>query len=243
MSFLRYLAGLAALALILGSVGAASHAWVARLRPDWSGALARLAEIIVGLCGVICVLELLGSVSLFRTAAVVPVLSILGLTAWWAARRHPMKEPVQSDLAPAPRSPILMQRITVVALACVAADWATRVIDAYHHGMTNVDTLWYHLPDAARFVQDGSITPLHFFDPETVTAFYPAMSELIHGFGILVMGNDVLSPAINLGWLALALLGRVVRRKALRCSTHHPHRSRRVGGHAGVGHNATRRGI
>ena len=203
---MRYLAGFAALALILGSVGAASHAWIARLRPDWSGALARLAEIIVGLCGIIFVLELLGSVSLFRTAAVVPVLSILGLTAWWAARRNPVVEPVKGELAPAHRSPILMQRITVVALACVAADWATRAINAYHQGMTNVDTLWYHLPDAARFVQDGSITPLHFFDPETVTAFYPATSELIHGLGILLMGNDVLSPAINLGWLVLAML-------------------------------------
>ena len=99
-----------------------------------------------------------------------------------------------------------MRRLTALALACVAADWATRVVNAYHQGMTNVDTLWYHLPDAARFVQDGSVTPLHFFDLETVTAFYPATSELMHGFGILLMGNDVLSPAINLGWLALALL-------------------------------------
>ena len=206
MSFVRYLGGLAALALVLGSVGAASHAWVARLRPDWSGALARLAEVIVGLAGMICVLELLGSVSLFRFAAVVPVLTILGLLAWWAARRKPALEPVGREIPATPGSPLLMRRVTVVALACVAADWATRVINAFHQGMTNVDTLWYHLPDAARFVQDGSITPLHFFDLETVTAFYPATSELMHGFGIIVMGNDVLSPAINLGWLALALL-------------------------------------
>ncbi len=126
MSFVRYLAGLAALALILGSVGAASHAWIARLRPDWSGALARLAEIIVGLCGLVVVLELLGSVSLFRTAAVVPVLFILGLLALWVARRHPVTEPLRGELAATPRSPIMMQRVTVVALACVAADSATR---------------------------------------------------------------------------------------------------------------------
>ena len=206
MSAVRYLAGLAALALVLGSLGAASHAWVARLRPGWSGALARLAEVIVGLSGMICVLELLGSVSLFRFAAVVPVLTVLGLLAWWAAGRNPALEPVEREIPPTPGSPLLMRRITVVALACVAADWATRVINAYHQGMTNVDTLWYHLPDAARFVQDGSITPLHFFDLETVTAFYPATSELIHGFGILLMGNDILSPVINLGWLALAML-------------------------------------
>ena len=39
-----------------------------------------------------------------------------------------------------------------------------------------------------------------------MTAFFPANSELIHGLGILLMGNDVLSPLVNIGWLALALL-------------------------------------
>ncbi len=109
--------------------------------------------------------------------------------------------------------------------------------------MTNVDTLWYHLPDAARFVQDGSITPLHFFDLETVTAFYPATSELIHGLGILLMGNDVLSPVINFGWLALRAVGCVVRGQGLRRTTHHAHRGRCIDGHARVGHNATGWGI
>ena len=99
-----------------------------------------------------------------------------------------------------------MNLVAVLAVALVAADWATRTIDAYHHGMTTPDTLWYHLPQAARFVQDGSIIPLHFFDLGLVTAFYPTNSELFHGMGILLMGNDVLSPALNSCWLALALL-------------------------------------
>ncbi len=36
--------------------------------------------------------------------------------------------------------------------------------------------------------------------------FYPANSELLHAVGILFMGNDLLSPLINLGWMALTLL-------------------------------------
>ncbi len=62
------------------------------------------------------------------------------------------------------------------------------------------------MPFAARFVQDHSITPLHYFDAQAVTVFYPASSELIHSLGILLMGNDVLSPLINTLWLGLALL-------------------------------------
>jgi hypothetical protein len=99
-----------------------------------------------------------------------------------------------------------MNVLAVVVVSLVLADWATRTVDAYHHGMTTVDTLWYHLPLAARFVQDGSITPIHFLDLELVTAFYPANSELFHGLGILLMGNDVFSPVLNSCWLALALL-------------------------------------
>ena len=206
----RYLAGIVGLLLVIVPIGTASHAWVSRLRPDWSGGIARLAEIVVGLAVILCVLELVGSISLFRTAVVVPVLAVVGLTGWWAARRG--SRVASSRAAPnevvrlAPGSSTSTNVVAVVVVSLVVADWATRTVDAYHHGMTTIDTLWYHLPLAARFVQEGSITPLHFLDLELVTAFYPANSELFHGLGILLMGNDVLSPLVNSGWLALALL-------------------------------------
>lgn len=65
MSLPRYLAGIIGLLAVIVPVGAASHAWVSRLRPDWSGAMARLAEIIVGLAATLAVLELVGSISIF----------------------------------------------------------------------------------------------------------------------------------------------------------------------------------
>ena len=205
----RYLAGLGALLLVAVPIGAASHAWVSRLRPDWFGALARLAEIVVGLALTLCVMEILGSVSLFETAAVLPALAVVGCAGWWAAQRIPRR--ASAGTAPPavrepPKSPHSMNLVALAAVAVVAADWATRTVDAYHHGMSNIDTLWYHLPFAARFVQSHTITPLHFFDLETVTAFFPASSELFHALGILLMGNDVLSPLVNIGWLSLALL-------------------------------------
>jgi hypothetical protein len=96
--------------------------------------------------------------------------------------------------------------MAVLAVTIVSADWATRTVDAYNHGMTTTDTLWYHMPFAARFVQQGTILPLHYVDSQSVTVFFPATSELFHALGILFMGNDVLSPLINSGWMAIALL-------------------------------------
>jgi hypothetical protein len=62
------------------------------------------------------------------------------------------------------------------------------------------------MPFAARFVQQGTIVPLHYVDNDAVTVFFPASSELFHALGILFMGNDILSPFINSAWMALALL-------------------------------------
>jgi hypothetical protein len=72
--------------------------------------------------------------------------------------------------------------------------------------MNGFDTMWYHAPFAARFAQQGSINALHFTDPEYLHWFYPQNSELLHSTGIVLFDRDLLSPLINMGWLALALL-------------------------------------
>jgi hypothetical protein len=102
----------------------------------------------------------------------------------------------------------------------VTAPWLAWTLFAYAHGMATVDTLWYHLPFAARFTQLGSILHLQYFDADPVTVFYPADSELLHGLGLALFHSDFLSPLVNLGWGALALaagwaIGRPFGRGAL----------------------------
>ena len=70
---------------------------------------------------------------------------------------------------------------------------------------TTPDSLWYHLPVAARFAQDGSIYRLHYVDAGSLTVFYPATSELVHAAGMIFLGNDFASLLLNMGWLSLAL--------------------------------------
>jgi hypothetical protein len=89
----------------------------------------------------------------------------------------------------------------------VVAGWSARTLLNLDRGMIGFDTLWYHMPFAARFVQDASIVHLHFTDPLYLNWFYPQSSELLHGLGILLFRHhDVLSPLLNLGFLGLALL-------------------------------------
>ena len=94
----------------------------------------------------------------------------------------------------------------LAAVSLVVAEWAPGTVEAYRTGMNTIDTIWYHMPFAAQFAQSGSITSLQNINNDNVVAFYPASSEVVHAVGIVLLGNDLLSPIVNLGWLAMALL-------------------------------------
>jgi len=87
LTLIRFGEGLVLMAIAFGPIGAAVFVWRARLLPSWSGAPARLLEVIVGLTAVLAICELLGTLFLFRIAAVVPALAITGTVGWYAGRR------------------------------------------------------------------------------------------------------------------------------------------------------------
>ncbi len=208
MTIGRYLAGIVLLAVALVPIQAASYCWRRRFLVGWRGAQARLAEIIADLAVVVLVSEVLGSVHLFRVAPVVITLAVLGFVGIWSARRFAQRPTTDEgpDVRRSRPAPRIANVASLVALSAVIAEWSTKTVYAYNHGMVSTDTLWYHMPFAARFVQEGSITALHYVDSEPVTVFFPSSSELFHSVGIMMMGNDVLSPLLNTLWLGLALL-------------------------------------
>ena len=205
----RYAEGVLLLLVALVPLHAASYLWRSRLLAGWIGAPARLAEIISDLTAIVLVSEILGSVHEYRVGSIIAALAAVGLVGSWAARRLSVRSAFDADATPRPVAEPARRWANAGALlatSIVVAEWATQTVAAYHHGMLSVDTLWYHMPEAARFVQDGSITALHYVDSQPITPFYPASSELFHSLGILTMGNDVLSPLLNMLWLGLALL-------------------------------------
>ena len=206
MSLGRYLIGVAALLCVLGSLGVGAAAVRRYLLPDWRGAHARLAEIVTGCALLVAIMEVLGTVGLFR---LVPMLvgSIavgsalrLGLTSRSGAR---VARP--AAVRPGVSATVLIL-ITVAGLVVVLLLWTGRSLRSFEHGIRGADSIFYHLPHAASYAQTGQIGAIRYTDFDYLNGLYPATSELFHALGIVLMGNDVLSPGINLIWLALTLL-------------------------------------
>jgi hypothetical protein len=190
------------LAGVVGSLGLGSVRMRRRLVPTWSGAPARLAEAVLGFSALVVVLQVLGIAGVLSTwttlsacGALGAVMAFLGTCAF-----PPKRDATRAWVRPG----------TLIAIAVVAwlvLLWAGPVLVSLHRGIVDGDSLWYHMPFAARFAQDSSITGLQFDGPYYLSWFYPANAELVHAFGLLVAGNrDVLSPLISLIWLALAVL-------------------------------------
>jgi hypothetical protein len=172
--------------------------------PAWDGALARLVELVVGSALLVTVVELLGSVGALHRWTVVAVSVLAAAVAWALARRHGVVTPSSSGRGR--RRPDILPGVVLAAMApFVLAPWVRQVADAVRLGMLEYDTLWYHLPFAARFVQDGwIIRPHHVGNPPD--AFLPATSELFHAVGMLAFATDVVSPFLNLGWAGVFVL-------------------------------------
>jgi hypothetical protein len=230
----RYALGVAGLAVICASLALAAIAIRRRILPDWNGAPARLAEAVTGLAALIAILELLGTVGLFRLG---PVLVASVLVAFVARRRaapgSPAPWPTWIRAVRAPDSPssasvgpkappsgaadktkspvltrveVILTGLAILAAATVVAEWGALTIQSYNVGIRGFDSLWYHLPWAASFAQTGNVVSLRFTDVEYLTPFYPATAEMLHGLGIVLLGRDTLSPGLNLGWLGLVFL-------------------------------------
>ncbi len=199
----RYVLGTAALVVVLGSLALAAVGLRRRWLADWTGAPARLAEVVIGLALLIGILELLGTVGLFELGPVVIATGLAATVTWRWLRSGPRSA---RRRARPERDSLATTALALLAGAAVIAEWAALSIQSYDVGIRGFDSLWYHLPWAASFAQSGSITSLHFTDVEYLTAFYPATSELLHGLGILLLARDTLSPAFNLAWLGLTLL-------------------------------------
>jgi len=202
MSFGHYLAGSIELIAVAAAMGFAAVGLRRRLLPGFAGASARLAEVVLGLSLLVVTLELVGVVGLYRPGWVLLATLLVGLAVGFAVR--PAGEGIQ---LPSPVVGPYALGAAVVAAVLVIAHWAMPTQTGLDIGMYLPNTTWQNAPFAARFVQDHQVGALHFTEVLNLTVwFYPQNSELLHSAGILFLGNDFLSPLLNIGWAALCLL-------------------------------------
>jgi hypothetical protein len=173
--------------------------------PSWRGPLAVLAAAILALSVLVVVVELLGAVGLFRRWALLTALAVAaGMTMWLERRSAPRSETTAA--ASSGRRLELTDAVVLGAALLLAFEpYLRRIGTVYRRGMLEWDTHWYHAPVAARFAETGDLTQLHAVN-NSADSFLPFNTELLHAVGMVATGRDVLSPLVNLGWLALAVL-------------------------------------
>src|SRR5207248_4050256 len=105
----------------------------------------------------VVVSEALGSVGLFRPLPVAVTAAAVGVAASALSRPRVVASEEQRGEMRGRRSAFdpISAALAVSGTAFVVARWASPFSDIVHHGLRNFDTLHYHLPFAARFLQPG----------------------------------------------------------------------------------------
>jgi hypothetical protein len=202
MNVVDYLSGIFFLGVLVAAFATSAHRLRLALLPGWNGAPATLGTVVLGLALAVVSAELLGCFGLLDTPAllVVSVSTALGL-------RFSRLPPIDGPAPPAPPVGRLGLGLAMAAALLSAVHWAGPVLQSLDVGIYRQDSTWYHLPFAAWFAQTGSVTGLLQTDPLKLAVwYYPLNSELLHAIGMVVLGNDLLSPLLNFGWMGVGLL-------------------------------------
>jgi hypothetical protein len=200
-----YLLGLLELVALACALAFGACRVRALLLAGWSGAPARLAELVLAVAALVWVSEALGTIGAFTEYAVLGAGVAVGIGAGVIATRLACSRPA-GPAPPGPPAWSVAKLVAVLAVAAVVAGWMVPTLGTFAAGMDRADSLWYHMPLAARFVQTGYLGHIYFFDPVFLASFYPANSEVTHAVPILFFARDIVSPVMNLGWLAVGLL-------------------------------------
>jgi hypothetical protein len=211
VTFGRWLLGVVLLATIAIALTLGARAVRRRFVPELDGPTAVLADAILAVGGLILLAEVLGVAGILDAVPLVVGAVALGAGGAALGRRGPRgggraAAGGGAAAAAAARSGRMVTWLAAGGAALVCAAWVRRTLVSLDVGIGGVDSLWYHLPFAAQFAREGSVTSIPYVDLEFLTAFYPANVELLHAVGMVLFGTAAISPLVNLAALALAFL-------------------------------------
>lgn len=196
-----------------------------RLVPRLGGPEALLADIVLVVSLVTVVAEVLGAVGWFAPWPLAVSLLAVAAPVWQLGRvgsgvDDPADEAARS--APGERTdrsfePGWSRWVVAVGAAAVGVGWLRTLPPAYRHGIIEWDSVWYHLPAAADFVQSGSFGQTRIYGADIAVATYPFGSEVFHAIGMLVTGSDIASPLLNIAWAGVFVIAAHVFGRRHRC--------------------------
>jgi hypothetical protein len=203
-SFGSYIGGSLALIGIVAALALGGF-WLRRwIVPEFTGALARLAEATLAVAMLVVCLEVLGSLSALYFGWIVLLCIGVGLGATALGRA---KAGGRGREVAAPRVETIALLIALGVASWTVAEWTFPTQSSLDFGMFGGDTTWYHMPFSAFIAQEHSTVHLHYTDPLRLAAwFYPASTELINASTIVLFKSDWLAPLQNMIWLPIGLL-------------------------------------
>jgi hypothetical protein len=200
----RSVIGVLAIVLAFGPLVVGTRRLRARLLPTWSGPPGVLVQFVLVLTACLVVILGLGVIGWYSLVPTTLALAAIGIGCYYIGGRLDART-VDVPVVVPERLGRPARLVAVISISLVAATWGARTYVALSHGMVSIDSLWYHLPLAARYSELHSITGV-FHDVDNLSGFYPVNVELLHSLGMVFLGNDLLSMVMNLGWGIVALL-------------------------------------
>jgi hypothetical protein len=210
MNVADYVAGFAALSLILlpwAFSATRLHRW---LLPEWTGAAGVLVAAIFWVSGILVLAELLGGFGAFSRWSMAGASAGTAVAALALVPRRASPNPPLSAgktwVSARSRTDWVALVLAALCLVGVSAAMLGRDARVLHTGPTDVDSLDYHLTNSADFVRTGSIDHLHQTAASDANVYYPFDDELLDAVGMLGPHPDVATLGLNIGFAWLALL-------------------------------------
>ena len=142
-------------------------------------------------------LGLLGIFGRWQLIAGAAVIAIVSELIW----RH-SGSPVTSNV----HGQVRFDRWAMAGLVLVLAGWLAGTQVGWNAALIGFDTLTYHMPFALSFAFEDGLRNYTFVDVSYLHHFYPAGTEMLHAIGIALVGRDLLSVFLNLGFALITML-------------------------------------
>ena len=200
LAFPAYLFDASLALLCIASLTVAGRAGQLRFASDLDGPALVVARAIVALSVLTLICYLLGAVGAFSRWPLTVAFLASGFVAQLSLK------PVAPSRQQRFEMPLIPAIVLGLTLLLIFASWLMPVQYGLATGLVGTDSFMYHMPFALRFFQTKSLLGFASNDVLFQTYLHPAAGSMFHAVGMVFFGRDLLSPLINIGWLALLIV-------------------------------------